>query len=217
MKSTIKFQAEGHFRTSHTVNRKEEHIWILFHGYGQLSKFFMEKFQPFFSEKRLFIVPEAPNHYYLEGFSGRVGANWMTSHEREAAIRNNNVFVNTILENYLYKFANKPKIHVLGFSQGAATASRWVSQLDHKVHTLVLWGGGFAHDLETNVTNQKLSNTKTYIMLGEKDEYINDLAIQKQKALIASLGLKVKEVTYPGGHELSIPELKMIFEEENNS
>jgi hypothetical protein len=101
MKYTFKYQHTANYRTSHVVNRNEKEILIALHGYGQLSEYFLRKLQPIFREDRLIIVPEATNYAYLEGFSGRVGANWMTRHERESAIENNNNYLNGLLENIL--------------------------------------------------------------------------------------------------------------------
>jgi hypothetical protein len=104
MKYTFKYQHTAHYRTSHVVNRNEKEILIALHGYGQLSEYFLRKLHPIFREERLIVVPEATNYAYLEGFSGRVGANWMTRHERESAIDNNHHYLNGLLENILLKY-----------------------------------------------------------------------------------------------------------------
>ena len=39
------------------------------------------------------------------------------------------------------------RVHVLGFSQGAATASRWAALGRSVIDRLILWGGAHAHDL----------------------------------------------------------------------
>lgn len=212
MKSSIKFEYSAHYRTSHVVNRQEKEIFIALHGYGQLSEFFLRKLQPVFYEDRLIIVPEATNYAYLQGFSGRVGANWMTKHEREMAIANNNNYLNVLLKSFLLKYSNKPKIKVMGFSQGAATATRWVSQLDVPVDTLILWGGGFAHDLDLGKTSKNLQETKCFIALGDQDEFVTEESIQKQDELIEAMGLEVKRLSYQGGHDLEIQLLAQILE-----
>lgn len=213
MKINIKYQHVAQFQTSHTINRKEKEIWIVLHGYGQLAAFFLRKFEPLFREDRLIIAPEATNYGYLEGYSGKVGANWMTSHEREIAISNNHEYLNTLLESILEKYQSRPLIKVLGFSQGAATATRWVGQLTFPINTLVLWGGGFAHDLNLNDIGQKLKDTFTHIAVGSSDEFMTPEALKNQEELIKKLEVTVKMHTYPGGHELYLPLLREIFEE----
>jgi predicted esterase len=212
MKYNFKYQHISHYRTSHVINRNEKEILIALHGYGQLSEYFLKKLEPIFRDDRLILVPEATNYAYLEGFAGRVGANWMTRHERETAIQNNNEYLNGLLENILLKYKNKPIIKVLGFSQGAATATRWVSQLTQSVESLILWSGGFAHDLNFQKTGEKLKNTEIMIVLGNNDSLITPDSKEKQDELISLLPFEVKMLQFDGGHDLNIPLLKKIFE-----
>lgn len=211
MKYNFKYQHTAHYRTSHVVNRNEKEILFALHGYGQLSEYFLKKLEPIFNEERLVVVPEATNYAYLEGFSGRVGANWMTRHERESAIANNHDYLNGLLENILLKYTKTPIIKVLGFSQGAATATRWVSQLPMSVDSLILWSGGFAHDLNLRETGEKLKNTEIMIVLGNNDNLITPDSIQKQDEFISTLPLKVEKLQFEGGHDLNIPLLQKIL------
>jgi predicted esterase len=214
MKNKIRYEAAAHYYRSHIVNRMEEEIWFVLHGYGQLGSLFLEKFKPYFNDKRLFIAPEANNHAYLEGFSGKVGANWMTRHERLTAIENNNNFLNSILQTYLLKFNERPKIKVFGFSQGAATATRWVDQLSVPIETLVLWGGGFAEDLKEGTRGTNLQNSKVFVVVGDNDPFVTESSMHVQKEIMDSLGLKAERINFKGGHELEFSVLKRIFDSE---
>lgn len=128
MKKSINFQFQAQYSFSHEPSFQEKEIWLVVHGYGQLAEFFLRKFQGFDSPDRLFVAPEGTNYGYLNGFSGRVGANWMTKHEREIAIQNNHNYLDLLIGNLLSQYKERPKINVLGFSQGAATATRWASR-----------------------------------------------------------------------------------------
>jgi len=190
---------------------QEKEIWLVVHGYGQLAEFFIRKFKSYFSPERLFIAPEGTNYNYLEGFQGRVGANWMTKHERETAIENNHRLLDELIDSLLEKYTEKPKIKILGFSQGAATATRWASQWKGNIDTFVLWSGGFALDLNVDAANEAFEETELFLVLGEKDDLINPESIQKQEALILSLGKAVKRMTFDGGHELDTEVLGKII------
>lgn len=181
------------------------------HGYGQLAEFFVRKFKSFFTPDRLFIAPEGTNYNYLEGFQGRVGANWMTKHERETAIANNHRLLDKLMASFLEKYSKKPKIKVLGFSQGAATATRWGSTWAGKIDTLVLWSGGFALDLNLEAANDSFSQTELIMVLGDKDELITPESIQKQEELILSLGKEIQRFNFDGGHELEAEVLDKII------
>ena len=211
MKRSIRFEYESHYFLSQDPTFLEKEIWLVVHGYGQLAEFFIRKFKSYFSPERLFIAPEGTNYNYLEGFQGRVGANWMTKHERETAIENNHRLLDELIDSLLEKYTEKPKIKILGFSQGAATATRWASQWKGNIDTFVLWSGGFALDLNVDAANEAFEETELFLVLGEKDDMINSESIQKQEALILSLGKSVKRISFGGGHELDTEVLGKII------
>lgn len=210
MKSTVAYEHTAFYRTSHVLKGTEKEIVFALHGYGQLSEFFMAKLEPLFHD-HLVVVPEATNYSYLKGYTGRVGANWMTSHEREIAIANNHRFLNTVLETLMHKFVERPRITVLGFSQGAATASRWVSQLALPIDRLVLWSGGFAHDLALEPFGNQVQDAEVVLVWGDKDEMLTPEAFQKQDELIKQIPVKVKKIQFDGGHELDKSTLVQLF------
>ncbi|SIS48810.1 alpha/beta hydrolase [Belliella pelovolcani] len=212
MKQQISYQATAFYHLSKQPNGEESELWVIFHGYGQLAEFFLRKFQDFFSEDRLFIAPEGTNYNYLQGFHGRVGANWMTKYERETAIENNHRYLNALLDSQLESFTTEPKLKILGFSQGAATASRWASQIGYPVDKLILWGGGFAHDLKWDGFEEKFQQTRLYVVLGNQDEFITPESIKKQEELIRVINIEVEKVTYSGGHDLHYPTLKKLID-----
>jgi predicted esterase len=211
LKKRIEFLYQASYCVSHEPNFQEKEIWIVFHGYGQLAEFFIRKFRSFDSSDRLIVAPEGTNYGYLEGFSGRVGANWMTRHERELAIDNNHRFLDKLLGVILSKYDQRPNIHILGFSQGAATATRWASRWNGKVESLVLWAGGFAEDLVLSEAKEIFSQTKITLVLGHQDELITSESILKQEILLSNIVKDYEKIGFEGGHELDLNVLEKIF------
>jgi predicted esterase len=211
LKKRIEFRYQASYCVSHEPNFQEKEIWIVFHGYGQLAEFFIRKFRSFDSSDRLIIAPEGTNYCYLEGFSGRVGANWMTRHERELAIDNNQRYLDGLLDLILSKYDQRPNIHILGFSQGAATATRWASRWNGKVESLVLWAGGFAEDLVLSQTKEVFSQTKIILVIGHQDELITSESILKQEILLSNIVKNYEKIGFEGGHELDLNVLEKIF------
>lgn len=214
MKKSIQFSYEAHYSVSHEPTGQEKELWLVFHGYGQLAEFFIRKFLPFDSSDRIFLAPEGTNYGYLKEFQGRVGANWMTKHEREVAIANNHRYLNLLMEQTMEKFDQAPRIHVLGFSQGAATSTRWASQWSGKIETLVLWAGGFAQDLSLDLGKEKFEQTELILAFGDQDELIQEEHKKQQLELIKSLGKQPKVVNFAGGHELDADLLQKIMNRE---
>ncbi len=211
MKKRIQFTYEANYSISHDPTFEEKEIWLVLHGYGQLAEYFIRKFQAFDSPSRLFVAPEGTNYTYLDGLIGRVGANWMTRHERETAIANNHRYLDSLMEELLAGYQVKPIMNVLGFSQGAATATRWASNWSGEVKQLVLWAGGFAEDLKLESAGAKFSATELIMVLGNQDDLILPESIKKQEELIKRLGIPVKKYFFEGGHELDQELLGKIF------
>ncbi|TFV93502.1 alpha/beta hydrolase [Algoriphagus kandeliae] len=212
IRSTQHFSFEASYFVSHEPELDPEDLWIVFHGYGQLAEFFLRKFMPLANSHRLFLAPEGTNYFYLQDFKGRVGANWMTRYERELAIANNHRYLDALVGKYLEKFDSKPRIHILGFSQGAATATRWASQWGKKISTLVLWAGGFAEDMVLDVAREKFEKTKIYMVLGSEDNLITAESLERQEELIKKLGNPLERLEFRGGHELNFDLLRKIIE-----
>ncbi|HSI76892.1 MAG TPA: hypothetical protein VK957_13400, partial [Lunatimonas sp.] len=105
----VSYTQQNYFLTSHTPIGSEKEIWLILHGYGQLAEYFLRKFRRFFDPSLLFVAPEGINRSYREGFSGRVGANWMTKHQRETDITNGMNYLNAVMENVLKPFDEKPE------------------------------------------------------------------------------------------------------------
>jgi predicted esterase len=211
LKKSINFSYEAHYSISHEPTGEESEIWVVFHGYGQLAEFFIRKFIPFESDVRLILAPEGTNYGYLNEFQGRVGANWMTSHERETAIANNHRYLDLLMEEVLKGISSTLKIHVLGFSQGGATATRWASRWDRDIETMVLWAGGIAHDLPIQEAKEKFSNTNFVLVTGDQDQFLTPENIQKQKDMLNRLGKQEIRLEFSGGHELEPNLLEKII------
>ena len=69
------------------LHSETEFIWMVLHG--QLSPFFIRKFNALDPNVHHVITPEGPHRYYLSGNHGRVGAGWMTKEKREVDIADN--------------------------------------------------------------------------------------------------------------------------------
>lgn len=212
MKKTVEFSFEASYYVSHEPNFQEEDIWLVFHGYGQLAAFFIQKFRLFDAYKRLIIAPEGTNYTYIKGFDGRVGANWMTTHERDLAFANNHRYLDELVRQVMHKFqGKKPRIHILGFSQGAATATRWASRGSVKIASLVLWAGGFAADLNMDFAQETFLETAITVVVGSKDQLMTEESLSKQDVFLSKLGKKHKKIVFFGGHELNFDVLENIF------
>src|SRR4051812_7128633 len=85
------------------ISEKTKLVWIVAHGYGFLAEFFIEKFEELDPEEHFVIVPEALNRFYLKDMSGRAGASWMTTEDRENEIKDYISYLDNVYETLILK------------------------------------------------------------------------------------------------------------------
>lgn len=181
-----------------------EHIWFVLHGYGQLAEFFIRKFHPLANEKDCLIVaPEGLSRFYLEGFSGRIGATWMTKEDRLSDIENYICYLNQVYVQVTKNLSiENVKITVLGFSQGAATATRWALDNKIKFDELILWAGVFPDDMDFVLGNQLLSNKAVKFVFGTRDPFVTEERIKKFKYFLSKTSITPEILSFDGEHEI---------------
>lgn len=203
---------EKHFVTQKTArvyyneelpSKECKYVWICLHGYGQLGQYFSRNFSVLDSEEHWVVAPEGLSKMYLEGVYGRVGASWMTKEDRLTEIDDYMYYLDRVMENVQAKLAHcakPPKCIVLGFSQGAATACRWVLDGNVTPDHLVLWSGIFPPDLKLQPPFSK--SLKVWQLIGDEDEYMNDNRWAENTQIMDSTGLKAQQVPFAGAHKI---------------
>ena len=173
----------------------KQHILVALHGYGQLAQFFYRKFN-FLSETWGLIIPEGPHRFYLEGSAGRVGASWMTKEWREQDITDNNAYLYQLIEK-VRRDNPQATLHLLGFSQGGATAARFYQQFPELVSQLILWASVFPPDIEKQGFPK---DRKLDFVLGKQDPYFDLKSIELALEEYDNLGFQ--NYTFEGGHDI---------------
>ena len=182
--------------------------WFVLHGYRQLADRFMRRFTelPGVDEgRRVVIAAEALNRFYVEeettgahGPDARVGGAWMTRHAREDEIRDYVDYLDR-LRDHVTPAAER--VVVLGFSQGAETASRWAVLGATPPDELILWGGGLATDLEPERIGRRLGGTRVVFVAGEDDRWAQERT-EAGFGLLREAGIAAHRIEYPGGHRV---------------
>lgn len=170
-------------------------VLIALHGYGQLAKYFIRKFEGL-KENYVVVCPEGPHRFYLQGTSGRVGASWMTKEAREMDIEDNMNWLDELLE-HLKQNLQPASISLLGFSQGAATAARWYQRNPSAFDQLILWATVFPPDLDPGTFPKE---NPMHFVLGSEDEYYLGEEAQLLLKHYESMGFKVH--TFTGKHDI---------------
>lgn len=212
--SQLTFSFGARFFTSAPVTDTTEQVWFVLHGYGQLARYFLRKFDSILSDKITIVAPEGLSRFYLEPVTGtgrknnRVGATWMTRENREMDIRNYIRYLNAVYREVVGD--RHLPVTILGFSQGAATASRWA--LDHSIRfdRLILWAGVFPPDMNFDTGNAVLKEKQVMFVYGNQDIFITPERLEEMNALVSRLQLQVRSVTFDGGHDITPEALQRI-------
>ncbi len=198
----LKVQKTARVAIEGNNNPNLKSVWLIAHGYGQLSTFFINKFEKLFSEKNLFILPEGLHRYYLNGFSGKIGASWMTREEREKDIEDYCIYLDTVYENYIKPLDKNVIVNALGFSQGGATICRWASHTQNEIDNLIVWGSVIPPDMSWETDVQKLRNLNWHYVAGDKDELLSDKRRVEQLEVLQRNGIQSNSIHYSGGHDI---------------
>ena len=206
------FTHRARYQQLGTITKQTNELLYVLHGYGQLSQFFIRKFSQLQSESRIVIAPEGLSRFYLSGFDGRIGATWMTREDRETDILNYINYLNSIHDSILDVFIQKPKITVLGFSQGAATATRWLMDHHVKADRLLLWAGILPYDLNLEEAGKRLGEMEKICVYGTEDPYLSDEKMNEMTDLTARTGLSFTYHSFKGAHDIDIDLLNRIMD-----
>lgn len=175
-------------------------IWIVLHGYGQLARYFLRKFEGL-EQGLLIAAPEGLSRFYTEEGHTRVGATWMTREDREHEIADQVTYLDALATELLRTTGEVP-LNVLGFSQGVATACRWSLSGNTTIHRLVLWAGGLPPEPDPPQLQAAWSKLDLHLVLGTQDQYAGDGDLQAQSARLRMANVPHQVHRFQGGHEL---------------
>ncbi len=203
--NTISINKTARYTDTNNYNDADK-LLIVLHGYGQLPYYFIRKFEELTSLGYYIIAPEGLHRFYLNGTSGRVGASWMTKEGRLDDIKDNISYLNCLYKsvNHDDKFSKKI---ILGFSQGGATASRWVNTNNILFDQCILWASVFPEDVPFP---EKSNETLKYdFVVGTNDQYFSkdDIVVCINKYKESGINSHV----FNGIHDIDMHILKQVI------
>lgn len=208
LKNNIKVPKTARFYASGSMNSDVSELVYVLHGYGMQAPSFIEKFDVLSSPGRLIVAPEGMSRFYRKGFSGDVVASWMTSDDREMEIEDYVSYLNLLHEHLLNMHPSKKimKVTVVGFSQGASTASRWINSRYVKPDRFIIWCGEMAPEVISSFPALPV----TFISASE------DVFISKEKSdghadQMLNGGVELTRIRFEGGHDIDKQLLATLF------
>ena len=200
-KKSISYTTENSYHTQGELNDATNTIWIVFHGMGYLSKYFIRYFSGLPST-HFIICPQAPSKYYQGTQFKHVGASWLT--REDTAIETENV-LNYVDAVYKNEISNTPKkLFILGYSQGVSIATRWIASRKIQCNHLILHSGGIPKELKQENFAYLNKDTKVTYLFGDNDPYITEARKTEEKLKGTKLfGENLETIVFKGVHEVN--------------
>jgi predicted esterase len=192
-------------------------VWFVCHGYGQLASDFIKEFEYIDDPRRFIVAPEGLSRYYTEtgpkfhAASAKVGATWMTREDRETEIADYVAYLDELYK-VVFKQIDRDKVRVtvVGFSQGGATANRWLTQGSARADRLLMWGSLLASDADLEKSAEFFRGTELDIVYGTRDQFAETGMIANYEKLLNENGIPYKLVTFDGGHRMDRDTLRAL-------
>lgn len=195
-------------------------VWYVCHGYRQLAARFIRRFSGIAGPSRLVVAPEGLSRFYLDesgsgphGPESKVGASWMTREDRAAEIADYVRYLDALrarLAGERHVAATRER--VLGFSQGTATVTRWVTYGAIRPSQLILWAGLPAHDLDPVAARERLSGVDLVFAFGDRDPMATGETRRRAEDWLDRHGLEARFVEYRGGHRVEPEALRLLLD-----
>lgn len=210
-KSLVEVPRTGRYFRLNKVTEKTKNIWIVFHGYGQLAEYFIKHFDELNENDNAIIAVEGLSRFYVDGLSGRVGASWMTTDDRDMEIADQSNYINAVLNDCSIDPKNEDvNLIVLGFSQGTATAIRWMANNSIRPKQLVMWAGSFPHDVDATEHSDIFNGLSMHYAYGNEDQFLKDVDMDEKLQEMKKTGMEIRPWTFEGKHVMDKPTLAKI-------
>lgn len=211
MEKTITYQNQNTYSTLNTLTEKTKRVWLVFHGMGYLSKFFIKHFRSLNPEENYAIAPQAPSKYYLKDDFKYVGASWLTKENTLVETQNVLNYVDAVLQEEA--IPKNIELIVFGFSQGVSIAMRWIASRKISCDKLVLYAGGIPRELKKEDFDYLNHSTiEVKMIYGDKDHYLTEIRLlEERKKLELLFSNQAEEISFEGGHEVRSDIIKNLF------
>jgi predicted esterase len=195
---TISANTLGRYVVAQAADDDTAPLLVGFHGYGQSAVEHLETLRGIPGVDRWRLASIQALHRFYQTRTGRVVASWMTSQDREQAIRDNVAYVRDVVTALLATAAPGTPLVYAGFSQGVAMAYRAALAAGHPCDGLIVLGGDVPPE-----SQDVPADCWPPILLGRgrMDEWYTEPQLHSDLAFLQSRPIRLETVVFDGGHE----------------
>ena len=189
---------------SHPVPGADAPLLVGFHGYGQNAEQMLGELRRIPGSAAWTLVSMQALHRFYNTKTQVVVGSWMTSLDRDQAIKDNLAYVGRVIAELRPELRPElgaemggGKLVFAGFSQGAAMAWRATARFS-PCGGLIVLGGDLPKDVAEAAT---LALPPVLLGRGDRDTFYTADQLAKDLAVIEARGLQVETLRFEGGHE----------------
>tara|TARA_B100000780_G_scaffold277547_1_gene248495 strand:- start:10845 stop:11531 length:687 start_codon:yes stop_codon:yes gene_type:complete len=203
-------------RWFHTGENPSEacEVIVVLHGYGQHPAYMLNGIRELEGGGRSICAPEGLSRFYVNGFDGKIGASWMTSDDRASEIHDHLSYLNKWWTSL--NIEDSVSVTLIGFSQGVATAARWLNH-GMKVDKVIFASGTLPTEWNQEEPNLDKRISEIHLIRPIDDEYGSLDVHEKEVDMLKQWGHNVTSHKPNGTHKLSAAVINKILREKNQN
>jgi predicted esterase len=177
-------------------------LLVGFHGYGENAERHLAELGRIPGSEGWLLCAVQALHPFYNQKTGEVVASWMTRLDRERAIADNVRYSAGVVAEVRRELGAGETLVYAGFSQGVAMAYRAAAAGEAvgagASHGLIVVGG----DVPPELADRDLAGFPPVLLgRGTGDTWYTDDKLERDLALLAAKGVRVRPLVYQGGHE----------------
>ncbi|MRT16020.1 esterase [Vitellibacter sp. q18] len=200
----VNYTATNTYHIQNRLTENTKNIWMVFHGMGYLSKYFINYFSDLNEAENFIIAPQAPSKYYQDKTFKHVGASWLTRENTQEEIQNVLRYIDAVYKAEVGEGSLGKQLIVLGFSQGVSIAARWVASRQISCDKMILHSGGIPNELQPADFEFLNKETSVIYLYGNNDQYVTEARETEERLRASQLFQNRLEVrVFEGKHEMN--------------
>ncbi|MDX1543032.1 MAG: esterase [Christiangramia sp.] len=198
---SVSYQIKNSYSILNEHTSQTKNIWLVFHGIGYLSRYFIQYFKHLNPRENYIIAPQAQSKYYLNGEYKHVGASWLTRENLEEEIENVMNYLDAVYE--AENLSEVDNLNILGYSQGVSIATRFVARRQINCRNLIMHSGKVPQELNSD-DFKFFVNTNFSFIYGTEDEYLKSGIVEVEEERLKKIFPRNLEILkFKGGHEVN--------------
>ena len=172
-------------------------LLVGFHGYAERAEDALAALLRVAAGRPWAVAAPQALHPFYRSKDGKVGACWMTSQDRELALRENVAYANAAVAELRARVPGA-RLAILGFSQGVAMAYRTAARCGQKVDAMVALAGDVPPELRNGGWG-----TRPAVLIGRGDgeQWYTEEKMADDMATLQRLGIEHEVARFTGGHD----------------